>query len=948
MRDTTRQMRLGEQFSTAFRALQGNEPYRWQQRMFDQICQHGIPSGLDLPTGLGKTSVMTIWLIGRAFGAKLPRRLVYVVDRRVVLDQATEEAEKLRRALEGGASYLKARLGLGTRNLPICTLRGAHCDDREWLDDPAAPAIIVGTVDMIGSRLMFSGYGVSSKMRPYHAGLLGTDALIVLDEAHLMPPFEGLLEGIATAKSDFGPRPECSTLAITPFKVLSLSSTGRERGGEIFRLDASDLDDQLVAERLRAPKKLQVVRVGHRKVEEVVADQAWQLSANGEANVRCLIYCDSRETAESTNKALRKVAEGERRKSLPKTSLEIELFVGATRVKERDELAKRLADHGFLADSNVPREHATFLIATSEGEVGIDLDADHMVCDLVSWERMVQRLGRVNRRGKGNARVIVVSAEEPKPKKPDEPTQKERREIVAYRSLAVIAGLPSNDGLFDASPGALWQLAERARNDAALKALIDAATTPEPLRPALNRALVDAWSMTSLEAHTGRPEVTPWLRGWVEEEPQTTIVWRKHLPVRIDDKGRTIRPTKKGVETFFEAASPHESEKLETPTYRVGNWIQARARMLLKHQGSQKRYVEEFVATEALAVDNCETAVQTAPRRPKPEDIVALILKPNRDYVDCYTLSALAGERSGGARDEFENRLVDKIIVLDAHFGGLRNGLLDSRCEDLPDTADHTENWCTEARFRVRKANGSERERVERQQDEWRFEYEFVLRRNGEGTPLERLVVEHFGNAAQTEDARSILDWQELAEHQACTRREMSRIARTIGVLDVAANALAVAASLHDEGKKAVRWQRAFKAPREKRANGSYKIFAKTPGPIDQATLNGYRHEFGSLSELEKNDEFNALADDWRDLVQHLVAAHHGFARPLISTHGCEGGPPSLLTERAQAVALRFSRLQKRWGPWGLAWWESLLRAADQQATRTLDELVKRSPQRPT
>ena len=170
-------------------------------------------------------------------------------------------------------------------------------------------------------------------------------------------------------------------------------------------------------------------------MEEVVADQAWQLSANGEANVRCLIYCDSRETAESTNKALRKVAEGERRKNIQNISLEIELFVGATRVKERDELAKRLADHGFLADSNVLREHPTFLIATSEGEVGIDLDADHMVCDLVSWERMVQRLGRVNRRGKGNARVIVVSAEEPKPKKPDEPTQKERREIVAYRTL---------------------------------------------------------------------------------------------------------------------------------------------------------------------------------------------------------------------------------------------------------------------------------------------------------------------------------------------------------------------------------------------------------------------------------------------------------------------------------------------------------------------------------
>ncbi|MFN3351888.1 hypothetical protein, partial [Pseudorhodoplanes sp.] len=44
--------------------------------------------------------------------------------------------------------------------------------------------------------------------------------------------------------------------------------------------------------------------------------------------------------------------------------------------------------------------------------------------------------------------------------------------------------------------------------------------------------------------------------------------------------------------------------------------------------------------------------------------------------------------------------------------------------------------------------------------------------------------------------------------------------------------------------------------------------------------------------------------------------------------------PPTALQERARDVALRFARLQRQWGPWGLAWWESLLRAADQQASR--------------
>src|SRR6185437_11208262 len=64
-------------------------------------------------------------------------------------------------------------------------------------------------------------------------------------------------------------------------------------------------------------------------------------------------------------------------------------------------------NHGFLAGSP-PRAKPAFLVATSAGEVGVDLDADHMVCDLVPWERMVQRLGRVNRRGGENREAQVI------------------------------------------------------------------------------------------------------------------------------------------------------------------------------------------------------------------------------------------------------------------------------------------------------------------------------------------------------------------------------------------------------------------------------------------------------------------------------------------------------------------------------------------------------------
>src|SRR5439155_16412911 len=80
--------------------------------------------------------------------------------------------------------------------LAISTLRGQFADNAEWRNDPARPAVVVGTVDMIGSRLLFSGYGCGFKSRPLHAGFLGQDALLVHDEAQLEPAFQELVTAI--------------------------------------------------------------------------------------------------------------------------------------------------------------------------------------------------------------------------------------------------------------------------------------------------------------------------------------------------------------------------------------------------------------------------------------------------------------------------------------------------------------------------------------------------------------------------------------------------------------------------------------------------------------------------------------------------------------------------------------------------------------------------------
>ncbi|MEX2238004.1 MAG: type I-U CRISPR-associated helicase/endonuclease Cas3 [Dehalococcoidia bacterium] len=843
---------------------ENDSAFPWQEDLLSRLSRGQVDGLVDIPTGLGKTAVMAIWLLARACGAALPRRLVYVVDRRAVVDQATEVAIQIREYV-GRTPDLRLALGLGDRPLPISTLRGRHVDNREWLEDPASPAIIVGTIDMIGSRLLFEGYGVSRRMRPYHAGLLGTDAIVVLDEAHLVPPFESLVDAIANGSAQFGAREEPAIEVLPPLKLMSLSATSRESSAKPFSLTDADEHHSAVKKRLDAPKRLTLVDLGHdRELPEALARHAWELADRGKKPIRCVVFCDKREDAVKAKRAI---------EELTRDGASTELLLGGRRVFERQNAAKRLKELGFLAGADIPRENPAFLFATSAGEVGIDLDADHMVSDLVAWERMVQRLGRVNRRGEGNADVTVVIDADPKR------TDQEREMLEAcQRSLRSFA-------FGDASPRAIRDLKHKAEVDSDLRNTLRAATTPPPLRPALTRAVVDAWSMTSLKEHTGRPHVGPWLRGWLPEDAQTTVVWRTNLPAR---EGAT-----RDLEEFFEAAPPHMSEMLETETHRVVRWLNARGKALLGNTGN-------------------------AP--PSEGEMAAIVLSDAGDLREVLSFDHLANAKQ-------KQIPPGACVIVDARVAGLKEGLLDDKADDLPRTVDDGEEWLPDVdgapviRFRVMDDSASPPNLP------WRERFRLAADGTNEGQEIRALVVYKWRHDGAIEDDRSTGPPQLLDVHQEWAARRARDLAARLTLLGPYVEMLAVAARLHDEGKRAARWQHAARAPDD-------AIYGKTSGPMNPALLDGYRHELGSFLIAKDHSLLASLSPDLRDLALHLITAHHGSGRPTICLDGCDKGPPSVLEEEAREIALRFARLQKRWGPWGLAWWEALLRAADQQSSR--------------
>jgi CRISPR-associated endonuclease/helicase Cas3 len=121
-----------------------------------------------------------------------------------------------------------------------------------WIERPDRHAITTGTVDQVGSRLLFRGYGVGDRLRPIDAAMIGTDSLIVIDEAHLSDPFLSTLSDVLAMGEENVGRP--------PIVVAMSASPG---GGEAdtYGITEADVKHPVAGKRLHASKSLHPVAV---------------------------------------------------------------------------------------------------------------------------------------------------------------------------------------------------------------------------------------------------------------------------------------------------------------------------------------------------------------------------------------------------------------------------------------------------------------------------------------------------------------------------------------------------------------------------------------------------------------------------------------------------------------------------------------------------------------
>jgi CRISPR-associated endonuclease/helicase Cas3 len=710
---------------------------------------------------------------------------------------------------------------------------------------------------MIGSGLLFSRYTRGFKTRPLHAGFLAQDALVVHDEAHLEPSFQSLLEIIVATQKD--------EAELRKLHVIALTATNRNETATNtvpFTLTEADQENETVYKRLHATKRLLPLPL---EEHDTLEAKLVALAKKKPAGRAVIIF------THSVAIALKVAAELD--KGTHKGM--VAALTGTMRGKERDALVdENPVFQRFLPDKDrakniEPPTGTVFLVATSAGEVGVNLSADDLVCDLSTYESMAQRFGRVNRFGlRDDSEITVVHETKFDSAKPIEAARE--------RTLALLQKLNGS-----ASPAALDTLPADARA---------AAFSPPPTRREATDIQFDAWALTSIRRPiAARPPVAPYLHGETEWQPPET-----HLAWRDDQDFAHIDAI--AIEGFLETFPLLPRELLRDTSDRIFDTLGDVVAALLKAGEA---------LPDAWLIDEFGS-VQTLPLAP-----FALSSKPKIE---------LSSEEKAKLK-RLKELITEATLLLPASLGGL----------------DSMGMFSASAKTSALDCSGIAR----RESDTPDTTADLSLVISDEDAEEPRYLL-WFAPASETTPKRrnATTAPETLDAHTAAVTANAAAIGAKLFPVTPAADmpdlrrCLVVAARLHDLGKNRAPWQRNLGNLSYDPANPD-TIFAKSGGKMRPRNVaEHYRHEFGSLLDAEHDPDFKGLNETEREIALHLVAAHHGRARPYFPIEesfdysGNDNAPVV-----ASDTPRRFARLQKRFGRWGLAWLESLLRAADYAAS---------------
>jgi CRISPR-associated endonuclease/helicase Cas3 len=364
-----------QDFSSFYQSVHGYGPFPWQIRLAERAASGLWPDALNLPTSSGKTAVLDVWAWAHSVGISgTPKRLYYVIDRRLLVDAVADYAEHLFDRSGTVGHVVRLRGGIGAA-------------EDTWMLNPGGLTVISTTLDQVGSRLLCRAYGSSRWTAPVHAGLVGNDALIVIDEAHLVEPFRQTLHRVARW------RLKATELLSTPWHVLTMTATPSGDTADVLALGDDDKAHPLLSRRLTAIKQARLV---NGKLADL-ALEATRLREGGAGVVGVVV--NMVDTARAVHRELS--AQGD-----------CILIIGRARPVERDLLAQEIMARAGTGTRGAGRT-LLYVVATQTIEVGLDLDFDALVSELAPVSALRQRFGRLDRLGElgtSQASVIKVPA----------------------------------------------------------------------------------------------------------------------------------------------------------------------------------------------------------------------------------------------------------------------------------------------------------------------------------------------------------------------------------------------------------------------------------------------------------------------------------------------------------------------------------------------------------